>query len=234
MSESSLNFEVLEKKIGYFFTDKKLLIQSLSHPSINHNLSKNRDNYKDNYERLEFLGDAVLNLVISDALIKLYSSEEEGNLAKKRSFLVCKETICVIANRINLSDHIIMTEGAEKEGGRNNFSNIENCFEAIIGAVYLDSNFPTASKFILSLWQDLLKTADQFIELVDPKGTLQEKAHKINISPIYNTLNVTGSAHDPIFEVEVCLNGFCINATGNSKKEAQKSAAKKMLESYKW
>lgn len=223
------SFEKLEKLLGYSFKNKELLIEALSHPSL-----RQHHEYKDDkdYERLEFLGDAVLNLVITEILFKNFKEYNEGNLAKIRSYLVCKETICVVGAKLTLKDYIIMTHGEEIAGGRNNPNNIENVTEALIAAVYLDSDINTTHNIIGKLWSEFIKIKD--LTDYDPKTALQEWAQSREYHiPIYQLIKREGVAHSSIFTVSVKIKDYEQIGIGHSIKEAEKNAARKLLHKLK-
>lgn len=217
--------ESLETILEYKFKNKDLLIEALSHPSLKQH-STNKKN-KD-YERLEFLGDAILNFVISKILFENFANYNEGNLAKTRSYLVCKETICLVANKLNLSHYIIMTHGEESSGGRENQNNIENTMEALIAAIYLDSNIAIVSVIVQRLWANFITTKN--FTNYDPKTTLQEWAqHNHNHIPSYKVIKREGSAHLSTFTVLVQTKDYEQIGTGSSIKEAEKNAARELL-----
>lgn len=137
------NFEDIQSALGYYFKNKNLLKTALTHPSFDG---------CDNYERLEFLGDAVIELSISEILFKKYPMEKEGVLTKKRSALVCRESLSEIAADLNLDKYIILGKGEEETGGRKKASILENVFEAVIGAVFADSNYDTANEVIRNIF----------------------------------------------------------------------------------
>ncbi|MDF2964985.1 MAG: rnc [Rickettsiaceae bacterium] len=222
------NIQALEQLLGYNFIDEALIFEALSHPSLNHNQHAKNSPKISNYERLEFLGDSVLNLVISELIYHRYSEYDEGMLAKLRASLVCKEQISQIAKSLKLAEYIIMTEGEEKSGGRLNENNLENAMEAIIGAIYLDSNLEEVKKVISKLWKDVLASP---VELyADPKSALQEwvQARKLPI-PSYDVVEQTGSSHSPLFKVQIKVDGVSAVGVGKSKKAAEKEAAKLLL-----
>lgn len=212
--------------IDYKFSNRDLLEQALTHPSIS-KLEKN----KNNYERLEFLGDKVLGLVISEFLIKKFDQENEGDLSKRQAILVSGATLSRIAKSIKLDEFLKMSRGEIKSGGRNNKSNLENCLEALIGAMYLDSDLITTQKFILTFWQDYLKSNEKPPK--DPITQLQEIVQgETKELPLYKTKKIGGSDHEPIFisTVTIPVSNKEFEAKGASKKEAQKNASKLALE----
>ena len=209
----------LEKKIGIKFQNKKNLLKSLTHKSFD---------TTNNNEKLEFLGDRVLGLVISKKLFELYPDDTEGNLDKKLAFLVNKNRCCEIGKKINLDKFIIT--GSSKQRGNNIVDKIisDTC-EALIGAIYLDHGFIVAERFINTLWQKHLQKS---IELqIDAKTKLQEYSlKKYKSLPIYKLLSSTGPKHKPLFKIAVKIqNSKFINGTGYSKKDAELKAANLFL-----
>ena len=209
----------LEKKIGIKFQNKKNLLKSLTHKSFD---STN------NNEKLEFLGDRVLGLVISKKLFELYPGDTEGSLDKKLAFLVNKNRCCEIGKKINLDKFIITGPSERKE---NNIVDkiISDTCEALIGAIYLDLGFIVVEKFINRLWQ---KHLQKTIELqIDAKTKLQEYSlKKFKSLPIYKFLTTTGPKHKLLFKIAVKIqNSKFISATGYSKKDAELKAANLFL-----
>ena len=218
------NLRQLQTDLNYNFKNLNFLIEALRHPSL-----KQHDCAAEDYERLEFLGDSILNLIITENIFNRHKDYAEGKLAKIRSHLVCKETICAVADHLRLEEYLIMTKGEELSGGRNNLNNIENSMEAIIAAIYLDGGFEAAKKIVLKLWNSLLEN-DHNIRS-DPKSALQEWSQSKSIPiPDYEIISKTGSSHSPVFEIIVKIDnvesefGF-----GKSIKAAEKAAAEKML-----
>jgi len=209
----------LEKKIQIKFKNKKNLLKSLTHKSFD---STN------NNEKLEFLGDRVLGLVISKKLFELYPDDTEGNLDKKLAFLVNKNRCCEIGKKINLDKYIITGTSKQK---RNNIVDkiISDTCEALIGAIYLDHGFLVVEKFINRLWQHHLQKSIK--PQIDAKTKLQEYSlKKYKSLPIYKFLSSTGPKHKPMFKIAVKIqNSKFINATGYSKKDAELKAANLFL-----
>jgi ribonuclease-3 len=231
----SQDLKVLQSKLGYEFKKEDFLIQALSHPSLNHKNRKTSKNFISNYERLEFFGDSILNMIISKALFLKYKNGSEGDLAKRRAHLICKDTICEVAKKFNIAKYIIMTEGEEKSGGRQNLGNIENTFEAICAAIYLDSNdLRIVESFILRSWQPLINREYEH-QQIDPKSALQEYLQSKKMpAPIYKIISTSGESHQPLFTIQLSIDGCRIQiAEGSTKKEAEKKAAILMLESLK-
>ncbi|WP_425363326.1 ribonuclease III [Candidatus Tisiphia endosymbiont of Hybos culiciformis] len=218
--------EKLEQDIGYSFNNKDFLLEALSHPSLKQHVLKH--GIQKNYERLEWLGDAIISFVITEILFKNFSTYDEGKLAKIRACLVCKESLCKVAARINLADYIIMTCGEELLGGRQNPNNIENTMEALIAAIYLDSNIDTIKKIIYDLWYEFIDIID--LADYDPKSTLQELAQKKGTAkPVYQVIKREGSPHATTFTVLVQMDEYQQTGTGHSVKEAEKVAARKLM-----
>jgi len=209
------NYTGFQNKIEIKFKDKKLLIRCLTHKSFD------KDN---NNEKIEFLGDRVLGLVIAKKLLELYPSEKEGILDKKFASLVNKKTCLEIANKINLEKYIL-TLNPKKKTLKIEDKIIADCCEALIGAIYLDKGYSTVENFILKLWKKKIK--ESVITQIDAKTKLQEfSLKKYKKLPIYKIISNTGPRHKPIFKVAVKLpvSKFYIGE-GSSKKDAEQNAA---------
>ena len=215
-----INYQTLEKKIKINFKDKDLLVRSLTHKSYNKEI---------NNEKLEFLGDRVLGLVIAKKLLEIYPNEKEGILDKKFASLVNKKTCLQIAKKINL-DKYILTLDIKKKKNIVEDKVVSDCCEALIGSIYLDKGFNSVEKFILELWSENIK--DSVITQIDAKTKLQEFSLKrFKKLPIYKLISNTGPRHKPLFKVGVKLidTKFFL-AEGNSKKDAEQNAAIKCLQ----
>ena len=209
----------LEEKINYFFNNKKLIKRSLVHKS-EHKIENN--------EKLEFLGDRVLGLVVSKKLYELYPNETEGDLDKRFAFLVNKSTCLKIANYLKLKNYLILGNAYSKNVKIEDKILSDSC-EALLGAIFLDSNIDTVEKIILHLWKNEIKKT--FKTLVDSKTKLQEYSLKISKKlPIYKLLKSTGPRHNPIYKVSVTIENLKqFTGNGTSIKIAQQNAAKKLL-----
>ena len=215
-----INYQTLEKKIKINFKDKDLLVRSLTHKSYNK---------ENNNEKLEFLGDRVLGLVIAKKLLEIYPNEKEGILDKKFASLVNKKTCLQIAKKINL-DKYILTLDIKKKKNIVEDKVVSDCCEALIGSIYLDKGFNSVEKFILELWSENIK--DSVITQIDAKTKLQEFSLKrFKKLPIYKLISNTGPRHKPLFKVGVKLvdTKFFL-AEGSSKKDAEQNAAIKCLQ----
>jgi len=206
--------------------DEKLLNKALTHPSFTKEIDAKS---LENYERLEFLGDAVLKLITSKLLYNKYPDYNEGKLSKIRSILVSDSILANVAKSINLPEYMIMSKAEEKTGGREKESNIACTMEAIFGAYYLDNKIDTVEKFIKN---SIIPKSDEIIEHFEKynaKAVLQEYTQKIsNDLPIYKTIKTTGPQHDLNFEVEVSYNNKVLaTGCGKTKKEAQQNSAYK-------
>tara|TARA_B100000989_G_scaffold179868_1_gene135117 strand:- start:143 stop:808 length:666 start_codon:yes stop_codon:yes gene_type:complete len=219
MIKNLINFQ---KKIGINFKNQKLLIKSFTHKSYDS---------KDNNEKMEFLGDRVLGLVISKNLLKFFPDDNEGDLDKKLASLVNKKQCAKIANDIKLQNYILIKNSNKDLNFENKI--LSDCLESIIGCIYLDQGIDAAEKFITNFWRKYLNKS-LAIER-DSKTKLQEYSLKVNKSlPIYKLLENKGPRHKPLIKVSVSIkNSKKIIASGFSKKEAEQKAAKKLLDSIK-
>lgn len=223
------NYAKLYQDIFYEFKNHNLLLEALTHPSIDHDADIRKDKIP-NYQRLEFLGDAVLNLLITQLLLDTYKDETEGMLSKRREVLVSGETLAVIAKNIGLGEYIIMTKGEDICGGRENKNTLENALESIIGAMYIDSqSLDITRKFIYHYWFPSIQAMK--LPPKDPKSTLQEWAQKRGKSiPVYSTVSTVGPSHAPLFTIEVKVEGLQpYQATNSSKKIAARQAAEGLI-----
>ena len=216
------NLNNFQKKIGINFKNQKLLLKCFTHKSFNP---------IDNNEKLEFLGDRVLGLIISQNLLKFFPHDKEGDLDKKLASLVNKNQCAIIAKSINLEEFILI------KNSKNNL-NIEkkvlsDCLESVIGCIYLDQGLEIAEKFIIKNWKKYLNKS--LITERDSKTKLQEYSLKLYKSlPVYKLLDNKGPRHKPLIKVSVRIkNSKNLIATGNSKKEAEQQAAKKLLANLK-
>lgn len=211
----------LENEIGYQFKDKSLLKQALTHSSFS-NEQKIRK-WK-NYERIEFLGDAVLELVSSDYFYRTYPEETEGNLTKMRAAAVCEQALAITARQLKLGSYMILGKGEEANGGRERESIIADAVEAVIGAIYLDESLEEAKKFI---YRFVLNDLDHKRLFYDAKSILQEHVQETKAGElVYELIREEGPEHDKLFVVEARLNDVTIGSgEGKSKKAAQQHAA---------
>tara|TARA_B100001057_G_scaffold393637_1_gene402593 strand:+ start:2436 stop:3104 length:669 start_codon:yes stop_codon:yes gene_type:complete len=209
------NFQTLEKKIKIQFKNKDLLIKSLTHKSFDK---------ENNNEKIEFLGDRVLGLVIAKKLLEIYPNEKEGILDKKFAALVNKNTCLHIAKKIELHNYVLTLNVKKKKTLIEDKVLADSC-EALIGSIYLDKGFIVVEKFILDLWSENIK--DSINTQIDAKTRLQEfSLKKFKKLPIYKVISNTGPRHKPLFKVAVKLvDTKFFNAEGKSKKDAEQNAA---------
>ena len=222
----------LEKKIGVEFKNKDMLLQALTHRSY---LNENTKWHLDHNERLEFLGDAVLELVVTEYLYKNYPNPE-GELTNWRAAIVNAVILSQISNEFDLNDYVLLSRGEAKDIGRARQYILANAMEAVIGAIYLDRGYEKSEEFIKKF---IIKELPRIIEQQlyrDPKSIFQEKAQEyIGATPTYEVLKEWGPDHDKHFEVGVFLGKELIGSgVGPSKQEAQQEAAKEALHKKNW
>lgn len=216
----------LETRLGYEFHNKKLLDQALTHRSAG----------SLNNERLEFLGDAILGQVVATVLFIQFPVATEGELSRMRASLVKGETLAELANEIKLGESLNLGSGELKSGGFRRQSILADAFEAVIGAVYLDSDYATVKEYILSFMKQRLEESSPEKSSKDPKTRLQEFLQQKGLSlPEYTIKSTAGSAHDQIFEVNCQVNLLKeqVIGTGRSRRKAEQDAAGKILERLK-
>ena len=218
------NLEQFEDIIKYKFNNIELLRKAFTHSSYAN--EKHIEKY-DNNERLEFLGDAVLELVISDYIFKNYPHMPEGELTKLRAGTVCEGSLAERARDISLSDYIMLGKGEETTGGRHRASILADAFEAVIGAVYLDGGFDAARRHILGQLESTVGRIRLALNIIDCKTRLQEEIQKTSKEPIhYEIVGESGPDHDKLFMAAVRHEGRLLGeGRGKSKKEAEQSAA---------
>ena len=211
----------------YHFKNERLLTLALTHRSMG----------SDNNERLEFLGDSILGMVISAELFKRFPDEKEGVLTRLRSSLVKGETLSEIAIELNLGEHIQLGSGELKSGGYRRASTLADVVEAIIGAIYLDScidsGIKRVEKIILKIFSSRINSCEPGGVLKDPKTRLQEYLQSKNLSlPAYNVVSISGKEHLQTFKVSCSIEGFPnhVVATGASRRKAEQAAAEKALD----
>jgi ribonuclease-3 len=223
-----MNFNNFLQRISYQFQDIKLLDEALTHPSLS---KENKD--KPNYQRLEFLGDKVLSLVISEFLIKKYPSEAEGDLSRRHAALVSGEFLSQLALEIGIEEVLQLSLGEKKLGGKTNKRNLENALEALIGAIYSDSDYENTRNFILRFWHEYLEK-----DITPPKDPVSELQELVQLEtkqlPEYIIVKSGGLDHAPNFiaRVKIPLKNLEFEASGKSKKEAQREVAKIALKSF--
>lgn len=229
----SVNFNAFEEKAQVAFKDKAILRQAFTHRSY---INENKNTKFEHNERLEFLGDAVLELVVTDFLYKAYPGKPEGELTTYRSALVNAITLAEVASNLSMNDFLLLSKGEAKDTGRARQYILANTFEAVVGALYLDQGYEAAKKFIE---RNIFVFADKMIargNLVDAKSLFQEKAQeKAGLTPSYKLVRESGPDHDKSFTVGVCIGKDQIaTGEGKSKQEAEQNAALRALEIKGW
>lgn len=221
------NLKELQEIIGYTYKDENLLLLALTHRSC-----LNTPGISESYERLEFLGDAILEMLITNYLYRKYPDKAEGYLTAARSAIVRTESLSAISIKYGFNKFIRMSKGEESTGGRKNASILEDVIESLIGSLFIDGGLETAriffEKFILPNAEDIIVED----KLKDPKSLLQEKIQaQGGQSPIYESVNETGPDHEKVFEIAVLINNSQVaTGLGKNKQEAEQKAAQKALD----
>ena len=221
--------EELEQKINYHFRNKEILRNALVHRSYNEGAKKGTINN----EKLEFLGDSVINLVVTDLLFKRFKKSNEGDLSKLKAHLVSTDFLFEIAESINLKDYVLLGKGEEKSGGRRNKKIISSLFEAVVGGIYIDSNFKLVSTTIVPFFKSFLESlVEKEVKVNDYKSELQEILQKHrNILPFYEILEESGKSPHMTFTAAVYLSNQEIGrGVGKNKRQAEQNAAFNALE----
>ncbi|MGI6679987.1 MAG: ribonuclease III [Bdellovibrionota bacterium] len=215
----------LEESLGYKFKDKSKLERALTHRSLH------QKGVNDDYERSEFLGDAVLDLVIGDLLLKKHKNASEGDLSKLRAALVNYKSLAKIACKLNIGDYVKLSKAEKANNGQEKPSILSDVVEAIIGAIYYEAGFEVVFDVIKKLFEDEFKCVKPF----DPKTELQEILHATTTDVAeYKLVDAKGPEHARIFITEVCIGGKSLGrGKGTTKKESQQNAAKEALEYFK-
>lgn len=227
------DFEEFEKSIGINFDNKSLLKQAFTHRSY---INENRGSKGGHNERLEFLGDAVLELVVTHYLYDLYPNKTEGDLTLIRSALVNAQTCSAVATEIHVNNFMLLSRGEAKDTGRARQYILANALEAIIGAIYLDQGYEKAKEFIYKYITILTPNVVKEGLWLDAKSRFQEKAQEVDgITPSYKTLKESGPDHDKVFTVGVFLQSHLVaQGEGESKQDAEQAAARIALKQKGW
>jgi ribonuclease-3 len=222
----------LQESLGYTFGDHAILLQSLTHTSYGHEFLQEKPfGLRDN-ERLEFLGDAVLDVVISDILLESFPNSREGQLSKMRAAVVNEKTLAEVAMSIQLQRCVRLGKGESQTGGALKPSILSSAFEALIAAIYLDGGFHAVYPVVRHLFAPLFDEGQELMAFYDHKTQLQELIQaRWKVTPTYHLIKSTGPDHAKTFEVEVRANGKALaTASGFSKKEAEQNAAKAAIQ----
>lgn len=218
----------IEQKINYHFKDKNLILKAFKHRSY---LNLTHESSIESNERLEFLGDAVLDLIIADHLYRANPEEDEGKLSKKRSVLVSRPVLAQLSEEIGLGEYLLLDKGEEKTGGRKRLNNLANLFESVLGAIYLDGGINAAQKFVE---QFVIKNCERLLKVKryhNYKSALLEKSQSKGWgNPIYQIVHESGPDHNKQFVVRVNVNKrWLAKGVGSSKKQAEQLAARNAL-----
>lgn len=229
IEEYSFDQNKIEEAIGYVFNNKHILKQAFTHSSYAY--EKKLDSLNSN-ERIEFLGDAVLQIFISDYLYEKYLKKDEGDLTKLRASIVCEPSLAILARHIGLGEFLILGRGEEKSGGRDRDSTLADTYESVIGSIYIDGGMKAAQTFLTEKLLPNINLLTNNAQVVDYKTRLQEAIQKTSKTPLrYETIGQTGPDHRKIFTVKLSHNGKILGkGTGKSKKDAEQAAAKVALE----
>ena len=227
-SGPSIKFDEIEKRIKYKFHNKSLLILAFKHKSYL-NLTQEKAHYSN--ERIEFLGDAVLDLIVTEYLYKRFPTDNEGSLSQKKSVLVSRSVLGKIIQTLLLGQYLLLDRGEEKTGGKNRHSNLANLFESLLGAVYLDGGFEKAREFV---YRFLLITSDEYLTKESyqnfKSGLLEYSQGNKWGPPVYNVIDEIGPDHDKLYHIEVSVNKrWKAKGKGASKKKAEQNAARKLM-----
>ncbi|HYG23572.1 MAG TPA: ribonuclease III [Verrucomicrobiae bacterium] len=222
------DYDQLEAKLGYRFRDPQLLKLALTHPSIAHEIGHKIETN----QRLEFLGDAVLQLVLTSELFTRFPEYEEGPLTKTRARMVNRRALADHGREIGLGSHLLVSRGEELHGGRDRQSALADAYEAVLGAVFLDGGFEAAREVVLEQFKKWLGSGAATTVVDNPKGELQEFLQaNSSESPQYHVVSATGPDHDRVFECTVHHGGMELaRGSGRSKKAAESEAARHALE----
>lgn len=219
------DIEKLKYRINYEFKDRALLREALTHRSY----AVENDLKYDN-QRLEFLGDSVLGLILTHWLYHEYSSENEGTLTKIRSGLACATALADLARHLNLGDFILLGHGEIESGGAERVSTLSDLMEALIGAIYLDSDFHSAKTWLTEIYQKHFPNPQSVVNKSNPKGLLQEYTQrKWGIAPDYNIVSVQGPDHSPSYQVAASVKGQEATGKALNRKKAEIQAARNLL-----
>jgi ribonuclease-3 len=228
-----MDFGEFEKRIGINFKNKDVLKQAFVHRSY---INENKSSGLEHNERLEFLGDAVLELVITDFLYKKYSEKPEGELTAYRSSLVNADTCAEVAQELSMGNFLLLSKGESKDTGRARQYILANALEALIGAIYLDQGLETATEFINKNFAHLIDTIISKGSFIDAKSLFQEKAQEFDgVTPSYKTIKESGPDHEKKFTVGVYVGkNLVATGEGKSKQDAEQIAAKEALKARGW
>ena len=229
---SDARVDALQERLSFTFSDRALALSAVTHKSW---ANEHRDSDGKDNERLEFLGDAVVDLAISHRLMDRFPTAREGELSKLRALIVNEEGLTRVARELRLGELLLLGRGEELTGGREKSSVLADAFEAVLGAVYLCGGLPAVLEIVDRLFKDALEGVAMGRSGADYKTKLQEDAQlRLKTGPKYRVLSERGPEHEKVFEVEVTVgDGISARAIGRSKKEAEQAAARQALETLR-
>ncbi len=218
----------LEQSLSYRFADRSLLLEALRHRSF---INEQTDSFLRDNERLEFLGDAVLNLAAAQILMQRYPEHREGDLSRLRAALVSDSSLAAMAADIHLGDYLLLGKGETQTGGHKKKSILANAFEAVLAAIFLDGGFSVVFQIIEARLESLLKKIKRPDVFIDFKTLLQETVQEnLDETPVYSLVEDSGPDHDKTFVARVSFAGLQADGTGKSKKAAEQEAARMAFE----
>ena len=224
-----MNTKILEEKLGYTFKDKKLLKTALCHKSY---INEAKDGQTNSYERLEFLGDSVLGVIVSRYIYENFAAFPEGKLSKLRASVVCEESLASVARSLDIGSHIILSKGEQATGGADKPAILCDVVEALIASIYLEAGMETAEVFVMKILKDIIDSqASVSGDNTDYKTLLQEKVQSSGGTVTYEILSETGPDHSKSYIAGVYINGkLAAQGEGASKKKAHQSAAGRAIQ----
>jgi ribonuclease III len=220
--------ERLQERLGYNFGDRGILLQALTHKSYGHEFFQEKPLALRDNERLEFLGDAILDVIVSDILLEVFPNAPEGQLSKMRAAVVNEKTLAQLARALHLQDSVRLGKGEAQTGGHDKSSILSSTLEALIAAIYLDGGFNAVYPVVRHIFAPLFVEERELMAFYDHKTQLQEIVQaRWKVTPTYHLVEAHGPDHAKIFEIEVKMNGKTLAlAKGSSKKEAEQNAAR--------
>lgn len=227
-----MSLQRLQEQLGYLFGDRAILLQCLTHTSYGHEFLQDKPVAQRDNERLEFLGDAILDVVVSDLLLEAYPGANEGQLSKMRAAVVNEKTLAEVARGLRLQECVRLGKGEAQTGGQDKPSILSSTFEALIAAIYLDGGFNAVYPVVRFLFAPMFEEEQHQVRFQDHKTQLQEVVQaRWKVTPTYHLLQTQGPDHAKTFEVEVRMNGKRLAAaSGLSKKDAEQNAAREALQ----
>jgi ribonuclease III len=230
-NERLASLETFQQTLDYRFNTIDLLDNALIHGSF---VNENPAIFSKDNERLEFLGDAVIGLCLSDLLIRKFPDYAEGQLSKLRAYVVNEQSLAGLARKLNIGDYLLLGRGEESSGGRAKASILSNAFEAVAAAIYIDCGFEKTYKFLENIFGPVVEEGIKSVIYRDYKTALQEICqNRFKETPKYTLINEVGPDHDKVFEISLTVAGIITTTgTGKSKKEAEQRAARRALEEF--